>query len=439
MLKYCKRDVQVTTKLYNLLKGKDISKDALELEFRVREIITQQTINGFMFDIEAAHRFYDRLLMKTHELSEEIRNHFGDFTEYTEFIPKVNNKTRGYVKGVPFTKVKEIPFNPKSRQHIIRGLQEKYGWEATEYTEKGNPKIDEGILSTLEFPIAKTILEYLTIAKIMGMIHDGKNGWLKLVKEDSRIHGEVDTMGAVTRRMTHNKPNLAQVPARGEYGHLCRELFVVPSDKVLVGCDASGLELRMLASRMGDDEYTHEILHGDIHTTNMNALGITDRDVAKTFIYAFLYGAGNAKLGEILGVSPTKAGKMKQKFLSNLPALDRLITRVKRQASSGYIKSLDGQEIFVRSEHSALNTQLQSDGAIIMKRALVIMAPVVSQLGGKFVNNIHDEVQIEAPKETAEEIGKVAVDAIIKAGEYYNLKCPLDGEYKIGGNWSETH
>ena len=255
--------------------------------------------------------------------------------------------------------------------------------------------------------------------------------WIEAVEEDVRVHGRVNPIGAVTGRMTHSSPNMAQVPASySPYGTECRECWTVPKGYRLVGIDAAGLELRMLAHYMNDKEYTNEVTNG-----------LATRDLAKTFIYAFLYGAGDAKIGTIVGGSKRDGAKLKEKFLSNTPSLRDLRERVSRSARRGYLKGLDGRKLVLRSEHAALNTLLQSAGAIIMKKSLTILDEyaTIHNIEYKFVGNIHDEFQVEVKEDQAEKLGWLAVECIKAAGDRMSLKCPLDGEYKVGQSWAETH
>jgi DNA polymerase I-like protein with 3'-5' exonuclease and polymerase domains len=241
---------------------------------------------------------------------------------------------------------------------------------------------------------------------------------------------------------------MAQIPNAGSvYGPECRECWTVEEGNVLVGCDASGLELRMLAHYMKDNDYVRTVTEGsskegtDVHTVNQRSAGLPTRDAAKTFIYAFLYGAGDAKIGSIVGGNARDGSRLKSKFLAQTPALAKLIERVAKQASKGWVPGLDGRRIWVRSEHAALNSLLQGAGAIVMKKALVIFYDKIkaNKWNVKLVANVHDEFQFECPKDIAEDAGKAARMSIIEAGEFYQLRCPLDGEYKIGKNWRETH
>ena len=348
-----------------------------------------------------------------------------------------------------------VTFNPGSRQQIGEKLRE-LGWKPKDFTPTGHPIVDEAVLEKLNIPEAKLIAEYLMLNKRISQIQS----WMDAVGKDGRVHGKVITNGAVTGRMTHSGPNMAQIPAvrkdkagniligqDGGYGAECRECWTVEDGNVLVGCDASGLELRMLAHYMKDNDYVRTVCEGsskdgtDVHTVNQRAAGLSTRDNAKTFIYAFLYGAGDAKIGSIVGGNSKDGAVLKKKFLDQTPALRKLLERVSKQAAKGWVPGLDGRRIWVRSEHAALNSLLQGAGAIVMKKALVLFDNKVkaNKWPVKYVANVHDEAQLECSKDIAEEVGKAFKQSIIEAGEYYKLRCPLDGEYKIGSNWRQTH
>ena len=447
MQSYCEQDVKVTTKLFNLLKSKNISEEAIKLEHRFAQIIFLQEQRGVYFDKDRAIDLAGNLLQTKSELEKELRDAFPNETREETFIPKVNNKTRGYVKGEPFTKMVEIEFNPSSRQMIAERLIKKYGWKPTKRTPTGLPVIDEEVLETLDFEEAPLLKQYFLVTKTLGQLADGKNAWLKLVSTDGAIHGYVDTIGAVTGRCTHNSPNLAQVPSvNGFMGKECRELFRARKGYKLVGCDASGLELRCLAHYMNDEDYTHEILNGDIHTKNQQAAGLPTRNNAKTFIYGFLYGAGDGKIGAITGKGAKEGKAIKERFLKSLPKLKKLTHGVKSRISErGYLRGIDRRVLKVRESYKGLNVLLQSAGAIVMKKALCILADDIEAKGWKlnddiaFVLNVHDEYQAEVKPELVDEYKVMAVEAIRKAGEYFHFRCPLDGEAKVGESWYDTH
>lgn len=460
MQRYCEQDVMVTKKLYNLLKSKNISTEAIELEQEFARIIGEQEQRGVSFDFDKAIELKADLYQQKYEIEKQLKQVFEDEVVEEIFIPKVNNIKKGYVKGQPFIKKKIIEFNPASRQMIADRLIKKYNWKPKIKTETGKPKIDETVLETLDYPEAPLLRDYFLLIKTLGQLSDGQNAWLKMYNyETGAIHGQIDTLGAVTGRCTHNRPNLAQVPAvskdkegnilygiKGGWGYECRSLFKTRKGYRLVGCDASGLELRCLAHYMGDAAYTHEILNGDIHTKNQLAAGLATRAEAKRFIYAFNYGGGDSLIGSIVGGGAKKGKEIKKKFLASLPALDKLIKSVKHKAKTrGYLYGLDKRKLKVRAEYLALNVLLQSAGAVVMKKALCILYQSLLDKGWKygvdfaFVLNIHDEYQAEVREELVEEYKTFAVEAIRKAGEYFNFRCPLDGEAKDGANWAETH
>jgi len=440
MLKYCIRDVKLLIQVYTLLnrQGVNFSKESIELEHDVAKIITQQVSNGFLLDQEKAHLLLARLQQRIDEVQTRVRETFTPLKIEETFTPKVNNKARGYVKGVPFTKVKYQEFNLGSRQQIGERLI-NLGWTPKKFTDKGHVIVDEKVLSEIkDIPEAELIKEFLLLQKRVAMIES----WIEAVREDGRVHGKVITNGAITSRMSHSSPNMAQVPAvYSPYGKDCRELWVVPSGYKLVGVDASGLELRILSHYMNDKEYINEVINGDIHSTNQTLAGLETRDIAKTFIYAFIYGAGNKKLGTICGRSESYGREIKNRFLKRLPSLAKLRTRVDKAVKKGWLKGLDQRKLIIRQKHSALNTLIQGGGAIAMKKALVILSDYISQykIDAIPVVNVHDEFQYQVKEEQADRFGTLAVKSIVDAGEQLGLRCSLNGEYKIGNNWKETH
>ena len=437
MESYCVGDVEVCARLYDHLlvelKSKGFSQESIDLEHKVAAIIAEQERNGFKIDTVHATCLLADIKGKMAGIYEQMQNRWPPYE-----VPRVSEKTGKQLKPLLVT------FNPGSRKQIGEKLIE-LGWKPKKFTETGQPMVDEGTLEGIKgIPEAQMIAEYLMLQKRVAQIES----WLDAMKEDGRVHGKVITNGAVTGRMTHSSPNMAQIPNAGSvYGHECRECWTVEDGNVLVGCDASGLELRMLAHYMKDENYVRTVTEGsskdgtDVHTVNQRAAGLATRDSAKTFIYAFLYGAGDAKIGSIVGGTAKDGERLKRKFLSQTPSLARLLERVKDLAATGSVPGLDGRKIWVRSEHAALNSLLQGAGAIVMKKALCIFYDKIkaNKWPVKLVANVHDEFQFECPADIAEEAGKAARMSIIEAGEHYQLRCPLDGEYKIGKSWKETH
>jgi len=432
MIEYCVQDVEVLHKVYSYLKyelkRQDFSIKSQELEHEVQAIIAQQERNGFKFNEQSAMQLLAEFKTRLEAITVEMQSIFP---------PKVTAGRTHKTTGRPLSDIVE-DFNPGSRKQIAERLQEK-GWKPSRFTEKGSVIIDETTLEGLDFPEAKAIAEYLMLQKRIAQI----DSWIEAIQADGRVHGKVITNGAVTGRMTHHSPNMAQVPnSSAIYGLECRDLWTVEKGCKLVGIDASGLELRMLAHYMNDDEYTNEVVSGDIHTANQNAAGLETRNQAKTFIYAFLYGAGPAKIGSVVGGTSKEGQKLITNFLRNTPKLQRLRERVSEAFTArGVLLGLDGRKLLVRSEHSALNTLLQGAGAIAMKQALVLLHKDLTncKIPFKLVANVHDEWQIEVPEKYAEQVGQSGVIAITNAGVEFKMNCPLTGEYKIGDTWKQTH
>lgn len=425
---YCAQDVRVTLALHRRLSSVMPSGSCVELEHGFAKCVVDQMTNGFAFDSDAAASLYAVLAARREELVRMLQ----------ETVPPTEVRLK--------TKTKIIPFNPGSRQQIAKAMISMFGWKPSEYTPSGEVKVDETTLASLNNPVAQALIEYLTIQKRIGMLAEGDEAWLKVVR-GGRIHGYCNHNGAVTGRCTHRSPNMAQVPGVGSpYGKECRSLFVAPPGRVLVGVDASGLELRCLAHYMsrypGGVEFMEELLKGDIHSANQKAAGLPTRNDAKTFIYAFLYGAGPAKLGTIVGGGYDEGKQMQARFLSKVPALKRLKAGVESRARhEGFLVGLDGRRLPVRSQHAALNTLLQSAGAVIMKQATCLMNEGLRTAGIDFrqVAHVHDEVQFEVPEQEAHRAAEIVKEAIAEAGRRLGFRCPLAGESRVGRNWAETH
>lgn len=490
MIDYCRNDVVLNTKLLRKIEAEEYSETAIALEHAVAQHCLDQMSWGCSFDEAAAMQLYAALSAERSRLERELIATFGSWfvpkglvvckRSAKSFVvdpdgpevrkePKTRQLQRGYfvirTEGAEATKFEEVEFNPSSRDHIANRLTELYGWKPREYTDNGKPRVDEEVLAGLKYPTAPLLTRYLLVDKRIGQIAEGKQAWLKVLKPDGRIYGRIAPNGAVTGRATHQSPNLGQVPRVGSpHGLECRSLFRATPGWHFVGADASGLELRCLAHYMGrwdGGAYGEIVLNGDIHWANVLALGLvapgTQRDdripdhkwarnVAKIFIYAFLYGAGDAKIGSIVGKGRAAGTALKTRFLNSLPALQNLKAQVEKSAARGYLLGLDGRRLLVRSAHAALNTLLQGAGAVIMKQAMKNWHELMAAKGYRHgvdyrqVLWVHDEFQAECrTKEIAEVCGSTMVDAIRKVTSDFNLRCPLDGEFKLGMNWAETH
>jgi len=477
MKKYCERDCIVTQLLYDYLLSQEPSNQMIAIEHWFAFIISQQEKHGFSFDLDKADKLTAKLTSIRAELKDELQQMVApkveemkspagwtlmiegeDQVEILSAETKVKLKEQLKARGLKQTLLKEAKkqgnkqkttlFNPGSRQQIAQALAD-LGYDLPKEPDATTPKVDEAVLKKIDHPIAQKLLDYLLVQKRLGQLAEGEQAWLKLA-QNGRIHGAVNTNGAVTGRCTHSNPNVAQVPAcRVPYGEECRGLFGAGVGKKLVGCDASGLELRMLAHYLAfydRGEYGKIVTEGDIHTFNMERAGLDNRDQAKTMIYALLYGAGPAKMGEIIGGGAKEGVQLKRKFLDNLPALKRLQDAIQKKVENGgTLIGLDGRVLRIRSSHAALNMLLQSAGAVCMKVALIQLYHALGkskwQHGREyaFVANIHDEFQAEVIPQHAEDFGKLAVKAIRVAGKELKLNVQLDGEYKVGDSWAETH
>lgn len=472
MVEYCRQDTEVTATVFERMVSSGLPPEqALWIEQEFATIISRQEKYGVYFNVEEAQKLHIEILEEAEAITKEVTETFGYIVKPGEVKTPANNRTLikrqpypvRYFKDVPYCTVTFDQFNPGSRDHIYKVLVDKYNWKPTEYTEKGSPIVNESVLSSLEYPEAKLLNKYLTIRKLLGQLAEGDNAWLKCVNSTTnRIYGSVDTLGAVSRRCTHNRPNMAQVPSNRAFkGHECRALFTVPKGKKLVGCDADALELRTLShymARHDNGKYATAVDEGkkengtDIHTLNQKAAGLPDRDTAKTFIYAFLYGAGDEKIGTIVDGTKEDGASLKATFFKKIPAIKSLLDGVKgTYRKTKTIKALDGNPYYIRSEHSALNTLLQGAGALVMKVYLVLLDKnlekyyrnsrnnTMDRVQYEYVLNVHDEVQIECDEEIAEHVAKICESTFSDVTAYLKFRIPLRGNADIGDDWSQTH
>ena len=449
MQRYCEQDVKVLKAVYDCFQKIQYSDRAIQLEHDFQMIITEMEMNGVPFRESEARTLADEITVDIGNVKAKAEKVLPQWEEV--FIPKVNNKTRGYVKGEPFIKYK--PFNIGSRTQIVKFLKEKYDWQPEVFTDKGNPEIGEDVIKSLPYDEAPLFLEYFEKNKLLAQLATGKQAWLKNIT-NGRIHGRVNAIGARTRRCTHSSPNLAQVPSPRAYrGDECRQLFYAPEGYKFVGADVAGLELRMLAHYLypyDGGTYANQILEGDIHTYNQEAAGLPTRDNAKTMIYGFLFGAGDEKIGEIVApLEPPHVKKMRGKvirstFLRKLPALKRLGEAVKlAHRSKGGVNAPDGGYMLSISEHSALNTLLQGGGAVVCKLWNIVTWELVRERGlenyVEQILSVHDESQWLAKDGYADKLVACLEDAAPIAGERLSIKIPIAAEGSIGENWCDTH
>ena len=413
----------------------------VQLEHRVQEILTEQEIHGWKFDTKAAWSLTSALSGELREVTESLRRRHP-YINGGEQTPKRNNSRYGYVEGSPFTRLKE--FNPTSRDHQSWILQTFYGWTPTSLTATGKPIIDEVVLKEIGSPIAMEFLTCLTVQKMLGQISEGTNAWLKLSTKHERIHHHC-SVATNTHRCAHRNPNLAQVNSDERF----RRLFIPSEGLIMVGADLSGIELRMLShylARYDGGRYAEILLNGDIHQTNADKIGITRKQV-KTVTYAFLYGAGDEKIGhsfdaQLSSAAAKRKGKeIRNAYVEAVEGLGELLEAIKKASEKGSIRSIDGRQIEVDSPHKALNYLLQSGAGVVAKRWMVINQDHIKELNlcCSQLAFVHDELQFEVDPTHAQDLCSSLVLSAVEAGEYYNMRVRIDAEATQGTNWSETH
>ena len=412
--------------------------DWVQLEHQVAHILQKQEEHGWYFDERAAYELESALRGELEEATEILRRKYG-FVAGTVFTPKRNNRTQGYVQGCPFTKLKQL--NPTSRDHIAWILQTHENWKPTQRTATGKPVVDETVLKDIGSETALLFLKCLDITKKLGMISEGVNAWQKLSTTCNRIHHHCG-VATSTFRCAHRKPNLAQVPSDERF----RKLFRATPTYQMVSADLSGIELRMLAhylSRYDNGRYQRILTTGDIHQTNADKIGITRRQV-KTVTYAFLYGAGNTKLGysydKLLSekAASIKGAEIRKAYIAAIPGLADLLLACEKASKRGYANAIDGRRISVDKGHKFLNYLLQGSAATIAKRWMVIVNECLPPDGHQ-LSFVHDELNYECYPRFAEEFAKWLETAARLAGEHYNLRCPIAAEAKIGYTWADVH
>jgi DNA polymerase-1 len=460
MLIYCEQDVGVTVQLYKLLCDQaSLQEPAVRLEHDLARCIEKQIRSGFPFDVDAACDLVDELEERRDELLAELAIAFPPKDEGSWFVPKVNNKNKGYVAGEKVWKEKIVKFNPASRQQIFERLKEKYGWKPADLTDKGNPIVNDDVLAALPYAEAKPLSEYMLIKKRLGQIKEGSNAWLKLVDEDCAIHGDVITNGCITGRAAHHSPNTAQIPAvYSPYGKQCRSLFHAPYNWDLIGVDAKALELRCLAGYLAlydGGEYGQVVCDDDldIHTYNQEKFGVATRDISKRLLYAVLYGAGHYKAGTIVDPNETRPDVLKElgrtaitSFMDGVPALMKLKATLGNNLNKrGHLLGLDRRPLYCRSEFKALNVLLQAAGAVLMKATVVNLHRNLSIHGLKYGVDwqqhafVHDEIQLSCRPDLVEDVKRLALLAFPMSGEHYNFRVPIEGDAKVGKTWKDCH
>ena len=413
----------------------------VSLEHEVAKVLTAQELHGWTFDTRSAQQLTETLQKELEETHEALRKRHP-FVKGEEKTPKRNNKTQGYIEGATFTRLKE--FNPTSRDHIAWILQTFHGWTPTQTTPTGKPIIDEPILKEIGSEISMMLLRCLTVTKMLGLLSEGTNAWLRLVTNADRIHHHC-SVATSTHRCAHRHPNLAQVPSDERF----RKLFIASPGQLMVGADLSGIELRMLAhylARYDGGRYAEVLLNGDIHQVNADKIGIS-RKLVKTVTYAFLYGAGDQKIGltydkQLSTSSAKRKGKeIRQAYIEAIEGLDSLLAAIKSASERGFVHSIDKRKILLDSPHKALNYLLQSGAGTIAKKWMLINQQHIKelQLCCSQLAFVHDELQFECEPSHARDLCSSLVLSSTEAGEYYNMRVRIDAEATTGKNWSETH
>jgi DNA polymerase I-like protein with 3'-5' exonuclease and polymerase domains len=459
MLDYCVQDVNVTHRLFQHIQKQTIAESSYQLEHDFAHAIERQIRSGFPFDVDQCLDLVDGLERRKTEIEAKLKEIFPPIEHEEWFTPKVNNAKRGYVKGVPFRKVRKEEFNPGSRQQIIDRLKSKYNWQPTNVTDKGNAILDDDVLEKLPYPEAKPLAEYMLLKKRLGQIKEGKNAWLKLVSPEGYMHGDLITNGCITGRASHRNPNMGQVPAAySSYGKECRSLFHAPDNWVLIGADAKALELRCLAGYLAiwdHGEYGNVVIDDaqDIHTYNQEMFGVATRDISKRLLYGILYGCGHLKAGSIINPEEKDEDRLRamgrsaiDSFYANVPALQKLKeTLNKNLTERGHLFGLDRRPLYCRSDFKALNVLLQSAGAILMKQVVINVHNALESndlIYGKHWHQhamIHDEIQLSCAPGLEKKIIELVLQAFVDAGDFYGFRCKIEGDAKTGYNWFNTH
>lgn len=431
--------------------------DCVHLEMRMAEIMSQQEASGFRFDVQAAERVRNELSAEMQDLEAAIIKRFP-YVPGKVFTPKRQNKAKGYVAGAPFTKL--LDFNPTSRLNIAWALQQFRGARFTRLTDSGKPKVDEACLAEIRdlalqqknellHEECEMFIRLLTLQKWLGQLSEGANSWFNTIEQDNCIHHSC-SLATQTGRNAHRGPNLGQVVS----APWARQLFIPHPGHVMVGADLEGLELRALGhylSAFDEGAFADVVLNGDIHQQNADRVGCTRKEV-KTLTYAFIYGAGDVKMGHSLSPELSDPQKkqlgqeLRRKFLDAIPGLEPLIDAVKQKVrNTGRLRGLDGRPIFCRAEHAALNYLLQSCGAILSKRWVVVGQNLLDQAGLTYNRDytrcayVHDEVQLSVVPTEADHVAELLVKAAPIAGQYYKFRVPITAAADTGASWQDTH
>ena len=440
MLEYCTQDVVVSVAVAKMFEPKlDTYKGCIDTEHKIAELMAWQENEGFPFDVDKAHQLESKLRTELDDISEEMRNTFA-FVDGGTFVPKRDNGPRGYVQGAAMCKLKE--FSPTSRDHIAWAFETFRGWTPKERTASGRAKIDDSVLKEIGTEEALKFSRILELQKHLGQLSDGKNAWLKQ-EVKGRVHHSC-ILNTNTGRMAHMRPNLAQVPSAPEY----RALFYPGKDRVQVGADASGLELRCLGhylSPFDGGSFARTVVEGDIHTELAEIYG-TDRKSGKGVTYCLIYGGGDMKLGLTAGASKrhaaAKGKEIRKRIMEGLDGFAELSKAIQTRAEGDVLKGLDGRPIRLQGKrHAALNYLLQSAGAVICKLWVIRSHELLQEAGINYwpLAFVHDELQLSVAPDQAKDAEFLITTAMKDVEHQIKFRCQLDSEAQTGGSWADCH
>lgn len=479
MKTYCIQDVELNHKVYEMLliEAKTLTelrpnfKNALQLEHAIARICASQMHHKWKFNVQLAKKHYDYLINEMNKIETEIkpslkpREVFKDkeskFPKYTrdgnyttvtarmlsELLGKEVKITDTHVweSDKPFKRKEIIPADLGNTEQVKLLLLDS-GWQPTQFTPKGDPKITEESLQSVQGDLGKKVLSFYSMRSRSSVL----KGLIELAEANGgRVYMDVFNIGTPSfRQRTSKVVNIPSVNAF--FGKQMRELFIADEGMVIVGCDSSGNQMRALAHYLNNEKLNDHILNGDIHQANADAIGI-DRQTAKSVLYATMFGAGNAKIGKtITGEDNMEVGKKAREALNKvLVGLKELTKRLndffystEHKDGVGWLPTMDGRRLYPETSFKSLNYLLQSFEAITVKSA-VVQAHKMFKEKNIFVQHlalVHDEQQLQCKKEDAEEVKKILEYCF---GEYITkelkLNIPMAGDAKIGNNWAETH